>query len=59
MSYNYQVERSISDITITHPMDEDSVAKTVADYYDRHIFSKSNEIELPQKNAYLSLEYCK
>lgn len=54
MSYNYQVERSISNITIPHPMDKDSVAKTVADYYNRHIFSKPKEIELPKETHILA-----
>ncbi len=54
MSYNYQVERSIPNITITHPMDEDSVAKTVADYYNRHVFLKPKEIELTKETQILA-----
>lgn len=56
MSYNYQTERSISDITVLHAMDGRSIAKTVAEYYEGHTFSDSESISLSKETKVLAWE---
>ncbi|MBQ2881736.1 MAG: hypothetical protein IJE40_05665 [Clostridia bacterium] len=56
MSYNYQVERSISNITVTHPTDSRSVAKTVVEYYNKHNFTENVSIALPKETKVLAWE---
>ncbi len=54
ISYNYQVERSISDVTITHDIDDDrAVAALVVDYYRTHSFNDGAEYTTPSKPARL------
>lgn len=56
MSYNYQVERSISNITITHEMDNRSIAKVVVEYYNKHDFTDNKDIALPKETKVLAWE---
>jgi len=52
ISYNYQVERSIKGVTVTHDIDDEGdVVAIVTDYYRLHSFNDGSEYAPPSKPA--------